>query len=136
MSALATRSWLREEHLVQRVDIVSKEVSLFLCAFIMWTKKLTYTDFVHFFEDIKNAIIYLNVSKFQNEFMKSSFLPKYEPNIVRISARYCTTLLTWQKPNTIFGSYFWRNYDFINSFWHLLTFSHLYTRHLSSVYCT
>ena len=28
----------------------------------------------------------LKVSKFQNEFMKSSFLPKYEPKIVRISA--------------------------------------------------
>ena len=29
---------------------------------------------------------FLKVSKFQNEFMKSSFLPKYEPTIVRISA--------------------------------------------------
>ena len=28
----------------------------------------------------------LKVSKFQNEFMKPSFLPKYEPKIVRISA--------------------------------------------------
>ena len=28
----------------------------------------------------------LKVSKFQNEFMKSLFLPKYEPKIVRISA--------------------------------------------------
>ena len=27
-----------------------------------------------------------------NEFMKSSFLQKYEPDIVRISALYCTTL--------------------------------------------
>ena len=27
----------------------------------------------------------LKVSKFQNEFMKLSFLPKYEPNIVKIS---------------------------------------------------
>ena len=37
---------------------------------------------------------YLKVSKFQNEFMKSSFLPKYEPNFVRISAlyTYCATL--------------------------------------------
>ena len=34
----------------------------------------------------------LKVSKFQNEFMKSSSLPKYEPNIVRISALYCATL--------------------------------------------
>ena len=28
----------------------------------------------------------IKVSKFKNEFMKSSFLPKYEPKIVRISA--------------------------------------------------
>ena len=34
----------------------------------------------------------LKVSKFQNEFMKSSFLPKYEPNILRISALYSGTL--------------------------------------------
>ena len=34
----------------------------------------------------------LKVSKFQNEFMKFSFLPKYEPNIVRISALYCAML--------------------------------------------
>ena len=34
----------------------------------------------------------LKVNKFQNEFMKSSFLPKYEPNIVRICALYCAKL--------------------------------------------
>ena len=28
----------------------------------------------------------IKVSRFQNEFIKSSFLPKYEPKIVRISA--------------------------------------------------
>ena len=57
---------------------------------------------------------HLNASKFQNEFMKSSFLPKYEPKIVRISALYCATL---QGRNlTIFGSYFGRNDDFINPF--------------------
>ena len=32
----------------------------------------------------------LKVSKIQNEFIKSSFLPKYEPKIVRISALYTT----------------------------------------------
>jgi hypothetical protein len=37
--------------------------------------------------------ITLKISKFQNEFMKSSFLQNiYEPNIVRISALYCATL--------------------------------------------
>ena len=34
----------------------------------------------------------LKVSKFQNEFIKSSFLPKYESNIVRISALYYSAL--------------------------------------------
>ena len=34
----------------------------------------------------------VKVSKFQNEFMKSSFPSKYEPNSVRISALYCATL--------------------------------------------
>ena len=33
----------------------------------------------------------LKVNKFQNEFMKSSFLPKYEPKIVRIS------FIFWEK---------------------------------------
>ena len=41
-----------------------------------------------------HAFIQLKVSQFQNGFMKSSFLPKYEPNIVRqvvrISTLYCT----------------------------------------------
>ena len=65
---------------------------------------------------------YLKVSKFQIEFMKSSFLPKYEQKIVRISAllsvvQYRAEILT------IFRSYFGRNDDFINSFWNLLTFS-------------
>ena len=62
----------------------------------------------------------LKVSKFQNEFMKSSFLPKYERKIVRISARlsvaqYRVEILT------IFHSYFGRNNKFLNSFWNLLT---------------
>ena len=35
----------------------------------------------------------IKVSKFQNEFMKSTFLPKYEPNIAKISALlHCATL--------------------------------------------
>ena len=35
---------------------------------------------------IKNFLDLLKVSKFQNEFMKSSFLPKCEQKIVKISA--------------------------------------------------
>ena len=46
---------------------------------------------------------------FLNEFMKSSFLPKYESNVLRISPLYCEIV-------TIFGSYFGGNDDFINSF--------------------
>ena len=68
----------------------------------------------------------LKVSKFQNELMKSSFLPKYEPNIVRISA-LCTVPHYRAEIHTIFGSYCGRNDNFINSFWHLLTFSQLWT---------
>ena len=63
----------------------------------------------------------LKVSKCQNEFMKSTFLPKYEANIVRISTLYCATL-NRAEILTIFLSYFGRNDDFINSFWYLLTF--------------
>ena len=38
----------------------------------------------------------LKVSKFQNEFMKSSFLPKYERNIVRISALHTSRQISLQ----------------------------------------
>ena len=41
---------------------------------------------------ILEIVINVKVSKFQNEFIESLFLPKYEPNIVRISALYCATL--------------------------------------------
>ena len=53
------------------------------------TKKMYLEDSSQKLERSKKKnrfLIYLKVSKFQNEFMKSSFLPKYEPNIVRISA--------------------------------------------------
>ena len=46
---------------------------------------------------------------FQNEYMKSSFLPKYEPKTGTVP-HYKAEILT------IFGSYFGRNNDFINSF--------------------
>ena len=45
-----------------------------------------------FFCPIVYCAALLKVGKFQNEFMKSSFLPKCEPNIVRISALYSATL--------------------------------------------
>ena len=53
-------------------------------------------NFIYFGCCFKNEIRFahefrpsLKVSKFQNEFMKSSFLPTYEP---KISALYCATL--------------------------------------------
>ena len=36
--------------------------------------------------------VLFKVRQFQNEFMKSSFLPKYEPKIVKISA-LCSKLI-------------------------------------------
>ena len=47
----------------------------------------------------------VKVNKFQNEFIKSTFLLKYEQNIVRISALYCATL-NRAEILTIFRSYF------------------------------
>ena len=49
----------------------------------------------------------IKICKFQNEFMKTSFLPKYQPNIVRISAQYCATLLGRNPYN--FWFIFWEN---------------------------
>ena len=57
------------------------------------------------------------VSKFQNEFMKSSFLQKYEQKNVKI----CALTTQGRNPDN-FLFVLWRNNDFINSFWNLLTF--------------
>ena len=70
----------------------------------------------------ENNLIYwcifaLEVRQFQNKFMKSSFLPKYEQKIAKISA-----LTTQGRNPDNFCSYFGRNDDFINSFWNCLTF--------------
>ena len=71
----------------------------------IWQRRLSFRWYFQF-----GPILILKVSKFQNEFMKSSFLPKYERKIVKAEIL------------TIFHSYFGRNDDFINSFWNLLTF--------------
>ena len=62
-------------------------------AICLFCSVLFCSGFFHVFHFKKNLfiIVYLKVSKFQSEFMKSSFLQKYEPNIVRISALYCAT---------------------------------------------
>ena len=49
--------------------------------------------------------------------MKSSFLPKYEQKIVKISA-----LNTQGRNPDIFSFVFWEKDDLINSFWNYLTF--------------
>ena len=54
---------------------------------------------------------FLKVSKFQNEFLKSSFLPKYQQKVVRI-----VDCVVRAEILTIFCSYFGRNDDFINPF--------------------
>ena len=48
----------------------------------------------------------VKVRKFQNGFMKSSFMPKYEPKIIRISSLQYDTVQG--------SSYSGRNNDFIN----------------------
>ena len=45
-----------------------------------------FIDLFNIFLILSGRVTYLKVSKFQNEFMKSSFLPKYKQKIVRISA--------------------------------------------------
>ena len=65
----------------------------------------------------------LKVSKFQNEFMKSSFLPKYEPNILRISALRCSTVQGRNSYNIWF--IFWEKRWLHKLFWNLLTFTWL-----------
>jgi hypothetical protein len=64
---------------------------------------------------VLNDILTLKVSKFQNEFMNSSFLLKYEQKIVRISA-LCSKAHYRAEILTIFRLYFGRNNGFINSF--------------------
>ena len=56
---------------------------------------VTVLDFIGWFSNSvvlmflsRRIQIALKVNKFQNEFMKSSFLPKYEPNSVKIHAFY------------------------------------------------
>ena len=54
--------------------------------------------------------IRIKVSKFQNRSKKASFLPKYEPKIVRGFLPFSVAQYM------VHGSYFVRNDDFINSF--------------------
>ena len=62
----------------------------------------------------------IKVSKSQNKFIKSSFLPKNERIIARISALNVRAEIL-----AIFCSFFGRNNDLIHLFWDLLTFKTL-----------
>ena len=61
---------------------------------------------------------FIKVRQFQNEFMKTSFLPKYEHKIVKFLASLHRAEIV-----TNFCLYIGRKDDFINSFWNCLTFS-------------
>ena len=74
-------------------------------------------SYKYLYESRLHSYKYVKFSKFQNEFMKLSSLPKYEPNFVRISA-------TKQGKNPYhFWFIFLRNNYIINSFWNLLAFT-------------
>ena len=70
----------------------------------------------------RNFNYLLKVSKFQNKFMKSSFLQKYEPKIVRISALH----ITGQKSLIIiYGSYCGRYIRWLHKFILKFTVHHI-----------
>ena len=54
-----------------------------------WQPEKEYTDLAY----CKHKYL-LKVSKFQNEFTKLSFLPKYEQNIVRVYALHAVSYYT------------------------------------------
>ena len=62
---------------------------------ILFTRFIEVHDIIRvsFFWSKGNIV---KISKFQNELMKSSFLPKYEQKIVRISALQYTGQKSWQ----------------------------------------
>ena len=77
--------------------VLSKHVAFFLPHLLLSTHHKIRMWYGVMFQIVKRKRSYeifdcLKVSKFQNEFFKSSFLPKYEPNIARISDLYYATL--------------------------------------------
>ena len=68
-------------------------------------------DKIFFLDHICKNLDHPKVSKFQNEFMKSLFLPKYEKKNVRISA-----LTTQGRDPDNFSFVFWEKRCIINSF--------------------
>ena len=61
----------------------------------------------HYTTALKTYVLMLKVSKFQNEFMKSSFRSKYVPILYWISALYCATLLQLGRNPYNFWLIFW-----------------------------
>ena len=100
-SILAIKAYLLLEDL--RVDCLSSQLLVIFhlkaifkfkmntykkeCCLFEWKSSFEWKNYDIFFQNSQ-----LKVSEFQNEFMKSSFLPKYVPNITRISALHCATL--------------------------------------------
>ena len=71
----------------------------------------------------------MKVTKIQNEFLKLSFLPKYEPNIVRISALYYAKQQERNPYN--FWFIFWENRWLHKLILKITDF--LYSKHISSL---
>ena len=83
--------------------------------FVIWDAELQ--------KNLQNAdLTSLKVSKFQNWFMKSLFLPEYEPNFVRITSLYCA-ILQGKNPYN-FWFIFWQKRWLHKT---ILKFSDLYT---------
>ena len=74
----------------------------------------TFGDFIYAYVN-NNIHFHKNKKKivFQNEFMRSSFLPKCQPKVIRISALPFNKLMV--EILVIFGCHFERNDDLIDS---------------------
>ena len=109
------KALLQYEGVIFHFRIQSKKISfvLMVCILeiqnIIWFKTHAKNDLFGSYTTMKSTTLVtlvdqsLEVSKFQNEFLKSSFLPKYERKIVRISA------LTTQGKNPVnFSFIFWK----------------------------
>ena len=72
---------------------------------------------------LKNKFVSYPARRRLNEFMRSSFLPKYQ--LGKIYRDFCPGSLLEGRAeiSVIFGWYFGRNDDLINSFWIQLTFT-------------
>ena len=97
----------------------SVEKSWFITLFCLLLHNRVHSTYVLDFFPWNTTVFKIsNIRQFQNEFVKLSFLPKYEQRDVKISA-----LTTQGKNPDNFLFVFWDDDDFINSFWNCLTFT-------------